>query len=66
MVRLPIPFEAREEDGGIMLALLVTAPFVVVLVLFLVALFRCQRNDIPAVMATLAAVLKALTRWGRE
>jgi len=46
------------------LALLAAAPFGVILILFLVALLRCQRRDIPAVMQALAAVLKALTRWG--
>ncbi len=48
-----------------MLALLaVVAPLVVILILFLVALLRCQQTDIPAVMESLAAALKALTRWG--
>jgi hypothetical protein len=37
----------------------------VILVLGLTALLRCQKKDIPAVMEALAAVLKALTRWGR-
>ena len=43
---------------------LVIAPFVVILVLFLIALLRCERADIPAIMEALAAVLKALTRRG--
>jgi hypothetical protein len=47
-----------------MLILLATIPFGVILVLFLAALFRCQRADIPAVMGALAAVLRALTQWG--
>jgi hypothetical protein len=45
-------------------AVLAAVPFGVILILFLVALLRCQRRDIPAVMQALAAVLKALTRWG--
>jgi hypothetical protein len=39
-------------------------PFTVILILFLIALLRCQKTDIPAIMEALAAVLKALTRWG--
>jgi hypothetical protein len=47
------------------LALLVAAPFGVILILFLVALLRCQRTDIPAVMESLGTVMRALMRWGR-
>jgi hypothetical protein len=49
-----------------MLALILTAPFGVILIFFLTALLRCQRCDIPAVMETLSNALKALTRWGAE
>jgi DNA-binding SARP family transcriptional activator len=44
-------------------ALADAAPFAVILILFLIALLRCQQADIPKVMEALAAVLKALTRW---
>ena len=47
-----------------LLVLLVVAPLTVVLILFLTALLRCERADIPAIMEALAAVLKALTRRG--
>jgi hypothetical protein len=54
----------QREPGETVLALLAAVPFGVILILFLVALLRCQRADIPAVMEALAGVLKALTRWG--
>jgi hypothetical protein len=46
------------------LVLVAAAPFAVILILFLIALLRCQRTDIPAVLEALAAVLRALTRGG--
>ena len=46
-----------------MLLVVLAAPFAVILILFLTALFRCHKADIPKVMEALAAVLKALTRW---
>jgi hypothetical protein len=45
---------------------LTAAPCAVILILFLTALLRCERKDIPAVMKTFAEALKALTRWGRD
>jgi hypothetical protein len=45
-----------------LLVMLVVVPFAVVLILFLIALLRCERTDIPAIMEALAAVMKALTR----
>jgi hypothetical protein len=47
----------------VLLVVLAAAPFAVILILFLIALLRCHRADIPKVMEALAAVLKALTRW---
>jgi hypothetical protein len=46
-------------------AVLTAVPFTVILVLFVIALLRCQKKDIPAIMEALAAALKALTRWGK-
>jgi hypothetical protein len=43
-----------------LLILIPALPFAVVLVLFLVALLRCDRNDIPAIMTALAEVVSAL------
>ena len=54
--------EGRGE--AVLIVALVVAPFAVVLILFLIALLRCERTDIPAIMEALAAVLKALTRRG--
>jgi hypothetical protein len=41
--------QARDREKRVPLLILIPAPpFAVVLVLFLVALLRCDRNDIPA------------------
>jgi hypothetical protein len=48
----------------VLIVALVVAPFAVILIFFLIALLRCERTDIPAIMEVLAAVLKALTRRG--
>jgi hypothetical protein len=53
----------RRDPGETVLVLVAVAPFAVILILFLIALLRCQRTDIPAVLESLAAVLRALTRW---
>ena len=45
---------------------MLVAPFAVILILFLTALLRCQRNDIPAVMEALATVLRAMRWWSRD
>ena len=46
--------------------ILVAVPFGVILVLFLVALLRCRRADVPAIMEALGTVIKALTRSDRS
>jgi len=48
----------------VLIVALVVAPFAVILILFLIALLRCERSDIPAIMEALAAALRALTRRG--
>jgi hypothetical protein len=57
--------QQREPGEAVLLIVLVVAPLTVVLILFLIALLRCERTDIPAIMEALAAVLRAaLTRRG--
>jgi hypothetical protein len=58
--------QQREPGDAVLLVVLAAAPFAVILILFLIALLRCQQADIPKVMDALAAVLKALTRWRRD
>jgi biotin transporter BioY len=58
--------QQREPGDAVRLVVLTAAPFAVILILFLTALLRCDQKDIPAVMQTLAAVLKGLTRWGKD
>jgi len=48
----------------VLLVVLASAPFEVILILFVIALLRCEQADIPAVMQAMAAVLKALMRRG--
>jgi hypothetical protein len=56
--------QQREPGEAVLIVTLVVAPFAVILILFLIALLRCERTDIPVIMEALAAVLKALTRRG--
>jgi uncharacterized membrane protein len=58
--------QQREPGDAVLLVVLAAAPFVVILILFLIALLRCKQADIPKVMEALATVLEALTRWGRD
>jgi hypothetical protein len=58
--------QQRESRDAVLFVVLAAAPFAVILVLFLIALLRCQQADIPKVMEALAAVLKALTRGGHD
>jgi hypothetical protein len=58
--------QLREPGDAVVLVVLAAAPFAVILILFLIALLRCDRADIPKVMEALAAVLKALRRWRKD
>ena len=58
--------QQREPGDTVILAVLAAAPFAVILILFLIALLRCDRADIPKVMDALAAVLRALRRWRKD
>jgi len=49
-----------------LLLLIPLLPFAVVLILYLVALLRCDRTDIPAIMGSLADALHALWRRRRQ
>lgn len=53
-----------ETGPPVIILLAALTPFGVILILFLIALLRCQDTDIPAVMQALAAVLRAITRNG--
>jgi len=57
--------QRQPGDAVTIVALLTAAPFAVILILFLTALLRCERKNIPAVMRALPAVLKALRRWSK-
>ena len=56
--------QQREPGDAVLLVVLASAPFEVILILFVIALLRCEQADIPAVMQAMAAVLKALMRRG--
>ena len=59
--------QQRKPGDAVIFVVLAAAPFVVILILFLIALLRCDRADIPKVMEALAAVLwAALWRWRRD
>jgi hypothetical protein len=49
-----------------LLILIPALPFAVMLVLFLVALLRCDRADIPAIITALAEVVNALRLRRRQ
>ena len=63
MIRTPLAWRNLLHEGPRTLVAVAGVAFAVILILFLIALLRCQQADIPKVMEALAAVLKALTRW---
>jgi hypothetical protein len=59
--------QTRDKETRVPLPLLIPAlPFAVVLVLFLAALLRCDRADIPAIITALADVVNALRLRRRQ
>jgi hypothetical protein len=60
--------QVRDKGERVpLLLLLIPLPgLAVVLVPFLVALLKCDRDDIPAIMTSLTEVMLALRRWRRK